>query len=257
VTAFGRLERALGELELLGVPTNAAFSRELLGRPDVLAGEQDTGLLERALSELELAPDDLPAAAAAIGRLGDAAGLGVPPGPWHRSYEGVGDIAIDGDRIRIGEQDRSLHARAIDAAHALVGLDGVARVYAYARDGDSIWVARDAHVFEARPELRSRSGPGAAADTLAAPMPGTVLAVHVANGDEVAEGDVLLVLESMKMELQVSAPHAGTVSGLELAPGDRVEPRQALLEVVPAEDPGDDDDDPGPAGPEIEEREQR
>ena len=50
-------------------------------------------------------------------------------------------------------------------------------------------------------------------------MPGTVLLVHVADGDAVAEGDVLLVLESMKMELSIAAPHAGTVDGLALAPG--------------------------------------
>ncbi len=50
-------------------------------------------------------------------------------------------------------------------------------------------------------------------------MPGTVLLVHAANGDEVEEGDVLLVLESMKMELSIAAPHAGVVDGLELAAG--------------------------------------
>jgi acetyl-CoA/propionyl-CoA carboxylase biotin carboxyl carrier protein len=70
--------------------------------------------------------------------------------------------------------------------------------------------------------------------SLEAPMPGTVLLVHVANGDAVAEGDVLLVLESMKMELAIAAPHAGTVDGLELAPGDRVALGQPLVAVTPA-----------------------
>jgi acetyl-CoA/propionyl-CoA carboxylase biotin carboxyl carrier protein len=63
-------------------------------------------------------------------------------------------------------------------------------------------------------------------------MPGTVLLVHVANGDEVAEGDVLLVLESMKMELAITAPAAGTVAGLEVRPGDRVAIRQPLVAVT-------------------------
>ena len=63
-------------------------------------------------------------------------------------------------------------------------------------------------------------------------MPGTVLLVHVENGDEVSEGDVLLVLESMKMELAITAPNAGTVEGLELKPGDRVTQRQALVAVT-------------------------
>ena len=63
-------------------------------------------------------------------------------------------------------------------------------------------------------------------------MPGTVLMVEVADGDEVEEGDVLLVLESMKMELSIRAPHAGTVEGLDLEKGDRVARGQALLAVT-------------------------
>ena len=62
-------------------------------------------------------------------------------------------------------------------------------------------------------------------------MPGTVLLVHVADGDRVKEGDVLMVLESMKMELSITAPHAGTVDGLSLKPGDRVTRGQPVLAV--------------------------
>ncbi len=57
--------------------------------------------------------------------------------------------------------------------------------------------------------------------SLEAPMPGKVLAVEVANGDAVEEGDVLLILESMKMELQIAAPQAGVVEGLDLTVGER------------------------------------
>ena len=65
-TALRRLDRALAELELLGVATNAAFTRALLARADVRAGEQDTGLLERVLAAEPPAapPPDLLAAAA-------------------------------------------------------------------------------------------------------------------------------------------------------------------------------------------------
>ena len=62
-------------------------------------------------------------------------------------------------------------------------------------------------------------------------MPGTVLLVNVANGDAVEEGDVLLVLESMKMELSITAPLGGDGRGLELEPGDRVALRQPLVAV--------------------------
>ena len=60
-----------------------------------------------------------------------------------------------------------------------------------------------------------------------------VLAVNVAVGDRVAEGDVLGVLEAMKMELAMTAPHAGVVQGVGAAAGDRVALGQQLFEVVP------------------------
>jgi acetyl-CoA/propionyl-CoA carboxylase biotin carboxyl carrier protein len=80
--ALGRLDRALAELELLGVPTNQAFTRALLRRAEVRAGEMDTGLLERVLGELVLAPpgDLVPAAALAL------AGSSLPAGPWRRRF---------------------------------------------------------------------------------------------------------------------------------------------------------------------------
>jgi len=62
-------------------------------------------------------------------------------------------------------------------------------------------------------------------------MPGTVLLVHVADGDTVKQGDVLLVLESMKMELSITAPRDGVVSELALRVGDRVTLGQPLLVV--------------------------
>jgi acetyl-CoA/propionyl-CoA carboxylase, biotin carboxylase, biotin carboxyl carrier protein len=62
-------------------------------------------------------------------------------------------------------------------------------------------------------------------------MPGTIGAVNVSNGDAVQEGDVLIVLESMKMELSITAPHDGVVDGVTLKPGDRVALKQPLLAV--------------------------
>jgi acetyl-CoA/propionyl-CoA carboxylase biotin carboxyl carrier protein len=69
--------------------------------------------------------------------------------------------------------------------------------------------------------------------SLQAPMPGTVLRVDVHEGQEVAEGEPLVVLEAMKMELAVSAPVAGTIAAVLVAPGDLVARGQALVELAP------------------------
>ena len=61
-----------------------------------------------------------------------------------------------------------------------------------------------------------------AAGSLLAPMPGSVVAVHAQVGDEVEEGQPLLVLEAMKMQHTITAPHAGTVTELDVAVGDQV-----------------------------------
>jgi 3-methylcrotonyl-CoA carboxylase alpha subunit len=66
---------------------------------------------------------------------------------------------------------------------------------------------------------------------LAAPMPATVSALHVGEGDDVAEGDVLVTLEAMKMELLVRAPRAGRVRSLRCNVGDLVQPGVPLAEI--------------------------
>jgi acetyl-CoA/propionyl-CoA carboxylase biotin carboxyl carrier protein len=229
--ALDRLDRALATFALAGVTTNAAFTRALLAREDVRAGEQDTGLLERVLAELPLAPPDdlVPAAMLA------AAGTPAPAGPWRRALADHGEARVDGGRISVGERtwaDVALRPAA-QPGEVLITLDGVQRRYAVAVTGEAVWIARDGHHLEVRTERKVRSGAGALAGSLEAPMPGTVLLVNVADGDAVSAGDVLIVLESMKMELSITAPCDGTVAGLDLKPGDRVGLKQPLVAVVP------------------------
>jgi acetyl-CoA/propionyl-CoA carboxylase biotin carboxyl carrier protein len=228
-TAVRRLDRALAELELLGVATNASFTRALLARDDVRRGEQDTGLLERALGELDFEPpeDLVPAAALA------AAGTAEPAGPWRREFAGdAGAVRVAAGRVTVGERSWAASVRRGDGGSFHIGLDGVVRRYAVAFDGDdTVWIARDGHQLELRTRKHDRAE-SALGDSLEAPMPGTVLMVEVSNGDEVEEGEVLLVLESMKMELSIRAPHAGTVEGLDLEPGAKVARGQALLAVT-------------------------
>ena len=83
-----------------------------------------------------------------------------------------------------------------------------------------------------RGRTSSRDHAVAAGDgALTAPMPGTVLDVGVAEGDQVEEGQVLGVLEAMKMELSLKAPFAGTVTGLSAAPGAQVALGTVLFQV--------------------------
>ncbi len=226
-TALRRLHRALGDLQLLGVTTNAAFVRALLEREDVRAGEQDTGLLERVLGELAGdPPDDLLAAAALA-----AAGTARPAGPWRRVFE-QGEVRVRDGEVLAGEHHWSAEVLTAGPTRLTVELDGVVRHYAVALEGDDVWIARDGHHLAALARRGDRRA-AALAGSLEAPMPGTVLLVHVRDGDAVAEGDVLLVLESMKMELAITAPRDGTVDGLALAPGDRVTHKQPLMTITP------------------------
>ena len=70
-----------------------------------------------------------------------------------------------------------------------------------------------------------------------APMPGKVLSVAVAEGAAVEDGQLLLILEAMKMEHRITAPAAGTLDGFLVAVGDQVEEGAALVEFTAEGDP--------------------
>jgi acetyl-CoA/propionyl-CoA/long-chain acyl-CoA carboxylase, biotin carboxylase, biotin carboxyl carrier protein len=77
-------------------------------------------------------------------------------------------------------------------------------------------------------------GHGGAKDAVVTPMQGTVLAVEVAEGDEVEAGQVICVVEAMKMENEITAHRAGLVSGLSVAPGQPVTSGQVVCIITPA-----------------------
>ena len=234
ITALQRLDRALATFALAGVSTNAAFTRGLLARADVRAGDQDTGLLERVLVGLDAQPptDLVPAAMVA------AAGTARPAGPWRRGLVEHGEARVGAGRVTVGERSWEAAIR-FDGDHvARITLDGVERRYAVAVSDGAVWIQRDGHHLEVRTAIPARTDAPALDGSLVAPMPGTVLLVPVADGERVVAGDVLVVLESMKMELSIVAPRAGAVAGLDLKPGDRVRQGQPLAAVVEAEPEG-------------------
>jgi acetyl/propionyl-CoA carboxylase alpha subunit len=114
--------------------------------------------------------------------------------------------------------------------------DGVrlkARVFVYGIHVH-VWVEGQHHDFvheDPRDQEFSASTTGGGLTT---PLPGVVVAVKVTEGQAVAAGEVLMVIEAMKMEHAITAPHAGTVQALHFAPGERVSEGSALLELTAA-----------------------
>ena len=97
----------------------------------------------------------------------------------------------------------------------------------------SHYAARPISSSKPAPPAVDETGPGAdAAASLTAPMPGTVVKVLVEEGQEVEEGQLLLVLEAMKMEQPVTAPHAGVVHSLPFDEGSLVPGGAVLAEVA-------------------------
>jgi acetyl/propionyl-CoA carboxylase alpha subunit len=126
------------------------------------------------------------------------------------------------------------------AAGELIVRDGdhVAQVFAL-RAGDTIWVFHDGLVREFPADAAAPKRAAHAHGSLTAPMPATVIGIKVAAGDAVTRGDILIVLEAMKMELPVRAPGDGRVTAVHCSAGDLVQPDTPLIDIAPRE-PGDD-----------------
>ncbi|MFE3887823.1 acetyl-CoA carboxylase biotin carboxylase subunit [Streptomyces lydicus] len=250
-SALRRLRAALAQTVTLGVTTNAGFLRRLLAHPDVVSGELDTGLVEREAAGLVDGgvPDEVYAAAAAVRQA--ALEPAVDGGGWRDPFAAPSGFRLGGEPapvrhwLRVPGHDPVAHdvrpgeaSRQVTPDHVRVTVDGV--LHTFHRSGD--WLGRDGDSWQVTsydPVAAALRGAAGAhgADTLAAPMPGTVTVVKVAVGDEVAAGQGLLVVEAMKMEHVISAPHAGTVTELDVTAGSTVAMDQILAVITPHEDP--------------------
>ena len=269
-TALRRLDAALADTTVLGVSTNLAFLRALLTHPDVVAGDLDTGLIERHLGQLTAAdvPDEV-LAAGALARLLAREPAGPVTDPWDIP-DGwrPGQPAWTLLRLTCAPRETTevrVRGRAGLAAEVAVGdtepvparaerhggelvltIDGRTVRYAYAEQtgapgGGLLWLGRDGHAWAVReePRLTARAAKTHAADGIvASPMPGTVLAVNVTEGQEVAFGQPLLIVEAMKMEHTVTAPLDGTVTDLMVKPGQQVAMDETLAVVHAGEQAG-------------------
>ncbi len=261
-TALERVGRALADLRILGVTTNAGYLARLVAAGPVRAGELDTGLLERGVVSPTPAPEAVRDAAVAVAAADREATRGRGPDPWDALFGrritgeepvtwrlappgGAGNsggghggdggsaeiaVALTEREARVdGGPPRSLRARLAPDGRLTCELDGASHNLDHALLDGVHWVAAGAESVALRVVEPIVEGGAAAQGALEAPMPGAVLSVRVAAGDSVGEGDVLVVIESMKMELTILAPHDATVASVEVAEGEQVRQGQPLV----------------------------
>jgi biotin carboxyl carrier protein len=106
--------------------------------------------------------------------------------------------------------------------------DRVEQMYG-APAGATTWIFHDGTVYEIAAEPSRRTA-AQVHGGLSAPMPATVIAVNVKPGDVVKHGDVLILLEAMKMELPVRAPGDGRVAAVHCRPGELVQADVSLID---------------------------
>lgn len=119
-------------------------------------------------------------------------------------------------------------------------IDGQRHTVYVASDGPRRWVAFGGAHADSQPVIftvpqtgkKARRGKAGGHESLEAQMPGLVRTVLVSEGEAVEQGQVLLVLEAMKMEIRVSAPHTGVVEKILVREGETVGRGQALIELI-------------------------
>ncbi|MDA4110620.1 biotin carboxyl carrier protein [Mycobacterium holsaticum DSM 44478] len=258
--AIRALDAALADTAVLGVITNIEFLRFLLADADVVAGRLDTGLLDRRAPHFQPAPagDEALIAAAAYnwlrGWTNPAADLWAVPSGWR-----VGERAPTTFRLSSGArtdhvyltgspsaasaavehgESHSLTA-SLDGERLAVTLDGLRTDYLVTTTDGQIWLAgagRTAMVEELR-EAPVRADDELSGDAeLTSPMPGSVVAVGVSDGQRVDAGTVVVTVEAMKMEHALTAPVDG-VAELLVAAGEQVKVGQVLARITASKEP--------------------
>ncbi len=233
-----KLVAALDGLSPLGFATNRRFLRDLLADADFAAGGVDTGWLTRRAAgpagfDGELA--GIGAALLATSGGGDGwSSTGARTTPiWLKS---AGETRrIDGDALR----GLDVQARGEDRA----GQPVVRFTLADGREGVAKILAAGAHVslggrdalFDDVTYAPPEAAGGAASGEVRSPMAGKIAALKAAAGQTVAKGDVVAILESMKMEHEIRAKVGGIVAGITTAEGAQVAPNALLITITPAE----------------------
>jgi acetyl-CoA/propionyl-CoA carboxylase, biotin carboxylase, biotin carboxyl carrier protein len=252
--ALSLLDRALAQTAVLGVQTNVEFLRFLLADERVRAGDLDTALLDERLADFAPLPppDDVLAAAglyrqAVMARHAGRDLWAVPTG-WR-----IGGVAApvrtvlgtllrseivsvwgppEAAQVQIGDGEIALASVRLDGDRMSVTLDGLRRDYRWAEADRHLWLADERGTWQLREaeEHKIHRAAGERQREILSPMPGSVIAVQAAPGAEVAEGDVVVVVEAMKMEHSLTAPASGQIEVL-VSVGDQVKVDQVLAVI--------------------------
>jgi acetyl/propionyl-CoA carboxylase alpha subunit len=239
--ALGMLANALDETEVLGVRTNIRFVRALIERLNDQDVRPDTELVERELITLVPESGPAPDEAYAVAAAAVASGARRPQDPWTATGAWrIGEGSATTIPLREGERERAIRlsgngpytyaghrVASVDEAHRWV-IDGAAAAAA-ASDG-VVWTSVRGDVWELATTPREREVEQTAGAEVAAPMPGLVIAAQAVTDRHVRRGDLLFVVEAMKMELRVEAPADGKVTRVLANVGQQVERGQRLAE---------------------------
>jgi 3-methylcrotonyl-CoA carboxylase alpha subunit len=239
--ALAVLARSLDATEILGLRTNLAFLRALVAHPSTRAGRVDTGLVERELAKLvppaTAAPDQAYAVAAAsvVANARDRSDPWTATGPWRTGGTATTAVLLrEGDRERVvrlegvGPYVHSGHrVEPADERHRWL-VDGEAASAAAA--STTVWTSWRGGTWELETAPRDRGVERITGAEVAAPMPGVVIAASAQAGRRVRRGELLFVVEAMKMELRVEAPADGSVKRVLARVGQQVKRGQRLAD---------------------------
>ena len=137
-------------------------------------------------------------------------------------------VLVDGQPFVIGTEKGTLTVDGISYDVNLEAKSAVVDGQTYQVEAAGMTVKSAAPRKAAPKKKRTAAGAG----SVTAMMPGAILKLLVSEGDEVKEGDVVVVLEAMKMENEIHAHKSGRVSKVHISPGDSVENDQPLVEIV-------------------------